>query len=230
VRITLGDEVTFDGFGLSTRLTGVLLARFDQRGESVEGNIAMRDGQFARFGQNLTIEQGRLIFGGPPDDPEVDLRASRLSRDGKVKAYLAMSGPLKQPRPRVYSEPSLPEGEALAYLVTGRGLDQSGSGQLDIASAALALGVGQGEGWLQDISSRFGIDEFSIETGENGIEDSSLLIGTYLSPDLYVGYTQELFNPEGAVLVRMRLNEMFEVETRSGRSQSVDLIFRREHD
>lgn len=230
VRVILGDDVSFKGFGLTTALKGVMLARFDERGDSVDGNIEMYSGRFQRFGQDLTIEQGRLLFAGPADNPEVDLRASRKSRDGQVTAYLAMSGPLKEPRPRVYSEPALPEGEALAYLVTGRGLDQSGGGDMDIVGAALALGISQGEPWLQDISERLGVDDLRVETGEDGIEDSSLLIGKYLNPDLYVGYTQELFNPEGAVLVRMRLNENLEVQTTSGRQQSVDLIFRHEHD
>ncbi|MCB1773848.1 MAG: translocation/assembly module TamB domain-containing protein [Gammaproteobacteria bacterium] len=231
VRVELGDEVTFKGFGLSTGLIGAIRARFDARGNQVDGRIEMRDGAYKAYGQDLQIEQGRLLFAGPPESPDVDLRAVRVSRDGQVRAYLAMSGPLREPRPRIYSEPSLAEGEALAYLLTGRGLNQADSGaRFDIASAAFALGVAKGDPLLQNISEQFGLDDLRIETGEDGFESSTLLLGRYLNPDLYVGYTQELFNPEGAVLVRMRLNRRFEVETRSGRTQSVDLFFRHEHD
>ena len=231
VRVELGDEVTFEGFGLSTGLIGAIRARFDQRGNQVDGRIEMRDGAYKAYGQDLKIEQGRLLFAGPPESPDVDLRAVRVSRDGQVRAYLAMSGPLREPRPRIYSEPPLAESEALAYLLTGRGLSQADSGaQFDIASAAFALGVAKGDPLLQNISEQFGLDDLRIETGEDGFESSTLLLGRYLNPDLYVGYTQELFNPEGAVLVRMRLNRRFEVETRSGRTQSVDLFFRHEHD
>jgi translocation and assembly module TamB len=191
----------------------------------------MRDGRYRSFGQDLTIEQGRLLFAGPPDKPELDLRASRLSRDGTVTAYLAMRGPVAEPRPRIYTEPPLPEEEAVAYLVTGRGLGQAGEGEgFDIASAALALGVSEGEPWLQELSDKFGLDDLRVETGENALEETSLVLGKYLNPDLYVGYTQELFNPEGALLLRLRLHENLEVETRSGRDQSVDFIYRREHD
>lgn len=229
VRVELGDKVSFKGFGLATGLTGAIVARFDHTGNQVDGKIEMRDGEYKSYGQDLTIEQGRLLFAGPPEQPDVDLRAMRLSRDGEVKAYLAMSGPLTQPRPRIYSEPALPESEALAYLVTGRGLNQAGEGDnLDIAAAAFSLGVSQGEPWLHDLSDQVGLDDLRVETGET-LEESSLLLGKYLNPDLYVGYTQELFNPEGAVLVRLRLNKMFEVETRSGSTQSVDLFYRFEH-
>ena len=69
-----------------------------------------------------------------------------------------------------------------------------------------------------------------METGENGLEDSSVVLGKYLNPDLYIGYSQGLFNPEGAVLMRLQLLENLSVESRSGTEQSVDLFYRIEHD
>ena len=57
-----------------------------------------------------------------------------------------------------------------------------------------------------------------------------MTLGKYLNPDLYVGYSQGLFNPEGAVLMRLRLREKLTVESRSGNEQSVDLFYRIEHD
>lgn len=230
VRVELGDDVTFEGFGLETGLTGAIDARFDAQTNTVNGKIEMRDGEYRSYGQDLTVERGRLLFAGPPDRPDVDLRAVRESRDGRVRAYLELTGPLREPRTRIYSEPALPQSEALAYLVTGRGLGQASGGEgLDIANAALALGVARGEPWLAELSDRVGLDEIRVETGET-LEQSSVLLGKYLNPDLYVGYTQELFNPEGALLLRLKLSERFEVETRSGRNQSVDLFYRYEHD
>jgi len=171
------------------------------------------------------VERGRLLFAGPPGNPDLELRAVRESRDGQVKAFLAMSGPLSKPQPRIYSEPSLPEAEALAYLVTGRGLDEAGEGEGgDIAAAALSLGLSKGEPLLQDMSDRLGLDELRIEQGQGGLADSSLVVGKYLNPDLYLGYSQGLFNPEGAVLLRLRLSDKLEVESRSGNEQSVDLF------
>lgn len=230
VRVELGDAVSFKGFGLDTRLVGAMDAVVDRRGTTVDGKIELRDGRYKAYGQDLTVERGRLLFAGPPGNPDVDLRAMRLSRDEQVKAYLAMSGPLSKPRPRVYSEPALPEAEALAYLLTGRGLDQAGQQEgVDIAGAALSLGLSRGEPLLQKLSDRLGLDDLRVESGANGIADSSLLLGKYLNPDLYLGYTQGLFNPEGAVLLRLRLSRRLEVESRSGTEQSVDLFYRLEH-
>ena len=231
LRIELGDAVSFKGFGLVTRLGGSLHVNSGAAGTSVDGKIEMRDASYKAYGQDLTVERGRLLFAGPPGNPDVDLRAVRVSRDGDVRAYLAMSGPLAKPRPRVYAEPSMPEAEAVAYLLTGRGLDAAGKGEgADIASAALSLGLSRGEPLLQDLSDRLGLDDLRVESGSNGLEDSSLLLGKYLNPDLYVGYSQGLFSPEGAVLLRLRLSRRFELESRSGNEQSVDLFYKIERD
>lgn len=231
IRVELGDAVSFKGFGLSTQLEGNLDASSGQRGTVVDGKIELRDATYKAYGQDLTVERGRLLFAGPPGNPDIDLRAVRESRDGLVRAYLAMSGPLAKPRPRVYTEPALPEAEAVAYLLTGQGLDSAGAGEGgEIARAALSLGLSRSEPLLQDLGDRLGLDDVKIESGANGIEDSSLLLGKYLNPDLYLGYSQGLFNPAGAVLLRLRLSKRLELESRSGHEQSVDLFYKIEHD
>lgn len=231
VRVELGDKVSFKGFGLKTGLTGALRAKSGTKGTTVDGKIELVEASYKAYGQDLTVEQGRLLFAGPPGNPDIDLRAVRESRDGLVKAYLAMSGPLSKPRPRVYTEPAKPEAEAVAYLLTGRGLSDAGAGEgADIASAALSLGMSRSEPLLQNLSDRLGLDDLRIEDGESGLDGSALLLGKYLNPNLYLGYSQGLFNPEGAVVLRLRLGEHVEVESRSGNEQSVDLFYRIEHD
>jgi translocation and assembly module TamB len=231
VRIELGKAVTFAGFGLETRLTGVLDAAVDAKGTRLDGKIELRDGEYKAYGQKLKVERGRLLFAGPPGNPEVDLRAVRVSNDGGVKAYLALNGPLSKPRPRVYSEPALSETEALAYLVTGRGVGPGGQNEgTNIAAAALSMGLSTADPLMQNLTGDLGLDEITVDTGEEGLEDSSVTLGKYLNPDLYVGYVQGLFNPEGAVLMRLQLREKLTIESRSGNEQSVDLIYRIEHD
>ncbi len=231
VRVELGSDVTFKGFGLKTGLTGALDAKVVGSDTQVDGKIELRDAAYKAYGQDLTVERGRLLFAGPPGNPDLDLRAVRESRDGSVKAYLAMSGPLAKPRPRIYTEPAKPDGEALSYLLTGNGLNQANSGQgADMAAAALSLGLSRSEPMLQDLSDRFGFDELRINAGDGGIEETALVVGKYLNPDLYLGYSQGLFDPVGAVLLRLRLSERIEVESKSGIEQSVDLYYRIEHD
>lgn len=63
----------------------------------------------------------------------------------------------------------------------------------------------------------------------HGLPASSLVLGKYLNPNLYLGYSQGLFSPEGAVLLRVRLSERLEFESRSGVEQTFDLLCRIEH-
>ncbi|MGD1984271.1 MAG: translocation/assembly module TamB domain-containing protein, partial [Chromatiaceae bacterium] len=138
VTVRLGDEVSFEGFGLSTRLTGDIDAAVTDQGPRTDGKIQLRDGRYKAYGQDLDIERGELLFAGPADNPDVDLRAARVSTDGSVTAYLALSGTLRSPSLRVYTQPAKSDAEALAYLLTGRGLNRaSRDQQVDIASAAL---------------------------------------------------------------------------------------------
>jgi translocation and assembly module TamB len=231
VSVDLGNEVTFQGFGLNTGLNGSLQLKTDRQGASLEGIIKLRDARYMAFGQDLKVEQGRLIFSGIPSRPNIDLRAMRLSRDGLVKAYLTVTGSVSQPNSRVYSEPSLPESEALAYLLTGKGLDAHGEGEgADIMAAALAMGFSSSDPVLQDLGHRFGIDEVSFEGGSGELEESAVVLGKYLNPDLYLGYSQKLFESEGAVLLRLRLTKNLGIESRSGNEQEVDLFYKIEVD
>ena len=93
-----------------------------------------------------------------------------------------------------------------------------------------SLGLARSGTLFQGIGNSFGLDEVRVESGDEGFVDTSVVLGKYLDPNLYVGYTTGLFNPEGAVLVRYRLNERWEVESRSGQTQSVDIFFQHEHD
>ena len=90
--------------------------------------------------------------------------------------------------------------------------------------------MSKGAPLLQNMSGRLGLDDLRVESGATGLEDSSLVLGKYLNPNLYLGYSQGLFSPEGAVLLRMRLTDRLEIESRSGIEQSFDLLYRIEHD
>jgi translocation and assembly module TamB len=69
-----------------------------------------------------------------------------------------------------------------------------------------------------------GLDEFTIGSGA-GLEQSSLLLGKYLTPDLYVRYALGLFDNEGTLQLNYRLTDSLSVEAQSGASQGVDLIY-----
>ena len=68
--VALGDDVVFDGFGLTSRLAGDLRVRHTPGGvPAAFGALDLVDGQFTVYGQRLNIEHGRVTFAGPLNDP-----------------------------------------------------------------------------------------------------------------------------------------------------------------
>ncbi len=226
IEIELGDEVSFLGFGLSTNLAGRLKLMQANQQASLHGEIDMKKGRYQSYGQDLTIRKGRFIFNGPIDAPWLDVEASRLSKDQTVTAILSVTGPLKTPKTRIYSEPALSESDALAYLITGSPLNQVGKSDGNmVASAALSYGVGQ-MSWLRD---KFGIDEFEVKQGQT-LQDTLVAVGQYLTPDFYVGTKVGIFNNQAVLVLKQRLTPSFTVESQSGTSQRIKLNYEIETD
>jgi translocation and assembly module TamB len=230
VQVELGDQVRFSGFGLTGRLDGALEVSADNGKTLAQGEIFVREGRYQAYGQDLTIEQGRVLFSGPLTNAGLDVRATRESRDKSVTAILNVSGTLREPLVQVSSEPPLPEEEALSYLVTGQGMGAAGGGEAALLrQAALTKGLGKSQALLDRIAGEVGVDELQVQQGAS-LEDSSLLLGKYLSPDLYVSYALGLFDPQGALVLRYKLTERLRLEAQSGAQQGVDLIYDVERD
>ncbi len=228
--VTLGEKVIFDGLGLTTRVSGKLHLKAEpQQVAQAHGDLNLLDGRYRAYGQDLTIERGLFVFNGPVDNPAVDVRAVR--RAGDVKAGLRIGGSVRKLRTSVFSEPAMPQAEALSYLLTGRKLGgDGGPSRAMLAGAAVGLGLEQAQGITQSLGGRVGLDEVGVKSGST-LQQSSLLLGKYLSPDLYVRYALGLLDPIGSVQLEYQLSPAISVEAEtSQKSQAVDLIYRLESD
>jgi translocation and assembly module TamB len=217
IRLELGQYVRFDGFGLKGRFTGsVVVSDAPNQLASGTGELRIQEGTYKAYGQNLKIERGRLILvGGPLDNPGLDIRAIR--EVGYVTAGLHITGELREPAVSVFSDPAMSETEALSYLVLGRPLPQDDSKdreQVNNASAALALGMGGASLLGEKFGEQVGIDEVGVET-ESATGEVTLKLGTYVRPDLFVGYGRGLANQINSFLVRYQLTRSLSVETES---------------
>ena len=90
---------------------------------TAKGTLRTVNGSYYAFGQRLTIERGRLIFDGPIDNPALDIIA--LRKNLQVEAGVGSPAPPGSPRIELTSEPPVPDGEKLSWLVLGQGLDQT---------------------------------------------------------------------------------------------------------
>jgi len=225
VRINIGDQVRFRGFGLKGRIGGSLqVSDGPDQVTTGSGELRILDGEYRAYGQDLTIETGRLLFtGGPVDNPGLDMRATRKLADIEVGA--TVRGSLRQPQLSLFSDPPMGQSEILSYLVTGRPLNQLSNNEgADVANAATSLGLTGGEFLAQRIGARFGLEDVRIENS-GSVETSSLIMGRYLSPRVYVSYGIGVFTAMPSFRVQYRIDQHWTLKTTASNESSIDLIY-----
>jgi autotransporter translocation and assembly factor TamB len=223
ITLVLGENVVFRGFGFNTHLDGTVVAT-DQPGRVTQGRgeLVLREGIYRGYGQNLSIDPGRLIFAGPIDDPAVDVRAYRRATDGTNAGFL-VGGTLKSPTVDIWSDPPKTDSDALSYILFGRSISQgTESDQAQAGQAAAVLG---GNMLAMSMASKIGLDEARIETGARQ-QETAFYAGKYLSPKLYVAYGVGLYEPINVLRVRYLLSRKFTLQAETGTRDSGDILYR----
>lgn len=232
VRTVLGDNVSFNGFGLKARVQGNILV-VDQPGEPTTGSGELKivDGEYRAYGQGLVIETGRILFsGGPIGQPGLDVRAVRRPEEG-ITVGVQVRGNLRQPDFKLFSDPAMTQGNQLSYLVLGRPLSgTSGSEGSALSRAALAMGLKGGNSVAKKIGGELGLDQFGVDSGEAGSgtnpEKASFVVGKYLSPKLYVSYGLGLFKPISTLRLQYAISSHWKlVSESSSEASGGDVIY-----
>ncbi len=253
VKVALGEQVSFKGFGLTTQLSGsVTIFEEPLRETSAQGSLYLNNGRYKAYGQDLNIESGRLIFdGGPVNKPAVDLYATRHPQSD-VTVGVRVRGTLNRPELRLQSDPPMPREEQLSWLVLGRPLDASSSSDRSaLTQAALSLGLSGGDYLAQRLGKGVGLDTLTIggptasgsgvaaDAGtiqgsqasmsrgayQDQTQAAQLTLGKYLTPKLFVSYGVSLFQPGQTFRLLYDLGRGFKLQTESGVANGADLIY-----
>ena len=117
------------------------------------------------------------------------------------------------------------QAEALSFLLTGRSINTLQSGEAaSLDRAAQSLAVGGGGLLLGGIGSRIGLDEVSVEQTDD--EDTAVVLGKYLSPNLFVSYGISIAEAINTIKLRYTLNERWSLKAEAGLHQSADVEYR----
>lgn len=221
VEVELGKDIRFSGQGLKTNLSGKLKISKRHEKLAMYGSINMDKARYKSYGQDLNVRKGQFVFSGLVDKPWINLEAIRLSKSEEVTAILSLTGALDAPQTRIYSEPPLPESDALAYLVTGKPLNQVSKAEGNLlVSAAISLGGSQ-VSWIAD---KLGVDEFEVKEGKT-LQDTLMAVGQYLTPDFYIGTKVGLFNKQAVLVLKHKLTKNINLETQAGTSQRAKINY-----
>ncbi len=230
VLVELGDKVRFDAFGLDAKLSGSINVTHNRRDILANGSLRVSDGKYEAYGQDLAIDNGRLIFNGSPKQIGMDVRATRKVDDTVVGIHLG--GTLLNPKSTIYSDPTLPESEALSFLLTGHSLStSSGTESALLMSAVRGLGITGNNSLIHNIGSSLGLDDVNIVTGQD-LNQSKLQLGKQLGSKLYVKYLIGLFDQTQKISIEYKINKVLslEAQTSSDNNYGLDFIYEIERD
>ncbi|MEQ8955209.1 MAG: translocation/assembly module TamB domain-containing protein, partial [Gammaproteobacteria bacterium] len=78
IELVLGENIDFNGFGLTASFGGELQIQQTENGNNYTyGEVELVDGSYQMYGQTLQIRQGTVLFLGALDNPALDIRAVR---------------------------------------------------------------------------------------------------------------------------------------------------------
>jgi translocation and assembly module TamB len=224
LRVELGNDVHFRGFGLNSQLSGALDITQRATGAPLTyGELTVVEGSYETYGRTLTIEHGKLLFFGSYDNPALDIRAVR--RTENVTVGVQMNGTLRNIRSQLFSTPTLPDGDIIAVLLTDRPFAEIGTQDSNALIGAITnLGINQGQSLTNQIRNQLGLDTLAI-TSTGDTTNSSLTLGKYLTPRLFIRYGVGLFETESTLSIDYTLSERVKLEAKSGTTQSVDIKY-----
>jgi translocation and assembly module TamB len=218
ITLALGDRVNVDAMGLTARLIGSVTIRsgYDAitRGN---GELSVAEGKYSAYARELDIQRGRLIFtGGPITNPGIDVVAQKVF-PGSVTAGVNVRGTLQQPTISFFSDPPLTQAQIASLILAG--------GSLETTQSAGNAALGQGAALLAaQLGSRVGIPDVSLET-DPLINETSLVLGRYLSPRLYVSYGVSLTQQLNTFKMRYTLGDHWTIRTEVGQAYGADLVY-----
>jgi len=190
----------------------------------VFGNLNVLGGELRAYQQLLRVKRGTISFAGNPKNPELDVRAQREISAERITVGVAVQGTLNEPRLDVFSDPVMPQGETMSYLVRGRGLDSGANSD----GMAMALSVGTGVINQTELVSELnripGLSNVAFGA-EGSAEDTAATVGGYIGDRLYLSYGVGVYEPINVLTARLYLKTRLWLEVVSRLENSVDIYY-----
>lgn len=230
VGVHIGDDFRLSAFGLKGNLKGDLKVAQREDGAYVVGEVNIVDGQYRSFGQELKITEGKILMNGPVDQPYVSITAIRDpdSTQDDVTAGVRVTGPADRPKVTVFSDPVMPQSNALSYLLRGQDIDAESDGNA-MYTALIGLSLAKSGKVVGELGEALGVQDLQLDTQGAG-DDSQVTVSGYILPGLQVKYGVGIFDSVGEFTVRYRLLKDLYVEAVNGIDNAVDLLYQFEFD
>ncbi|EPX79475.1 translocation/assembly module TamB domain-containing protein [Litoreibacter arenae] len=179
------NRVFVRGRGLDAELGGTLRLTGTTNDLIPVGGFDLIRGRLDLLGRRLELTDGSVRLRGS-FDPVIRFAASSQVED--VTVGLQLEGPASAPDLNVTSVPTLPEEEALSFLLFGRDVTQISAFQaVQLALAVQTLSGRGGPGLTERVRENLGVDDLDFGTDAEGNTQAS--VGKYISDNIYTDVT-----------------------------------------
>jgi autotransporter translocation and assembly factor TamB len=243
ITFKLGEKVTFQGFGLKSKIIGeVIVTKKKNKTPRARGTLQIKNGKYTTHNRTLNIAYGRIMFtGGPITQPLLDIRGEKKitqrnqahKKINDLTVGLHLKGPLHAFKLVPFSNPALPESEVISYLALGQAGNQGGipgTILLDSASQISQL-LGHNDSLNYDILSKLKLDigingpTTQTKTGGSPFEETAITIGKQISQKLYINYSVGILDSASQVGLRYLLGKNVSLEAQTGaKGSGADLL------
>ncbi len=245
INIKLGDKVFVDTRGLNARLTGELniTKKAEQPAAFGVGHLDLIKGSYDAQGKTLTIEPGSGVqyLQDPLSNPHLQIKATRNVTVNDTSSTIAMqvikaqvgvsiTGTLRRPVVNLFSTPiKLSQGDILSYLLFNQPSNDNTPGNVSMminAVSALTLNTKGVGSTVERIKQRLGIVELGVEATMAvdalgtplGIDQSAFVVGSFITPTIYVRYNRGLVTPINLFEVRWLFATNWALQLQTGSS------------
>jgi autotransporter translocation and assembly factor TamB len=225
VRVLVENKFTVRSSILFATLGGELRL-LQRRREPLQlfGNLNVVGGELRAYQQQLKIRRGTLSFSGRPDNPSVNVRAERTISGENVVVGMQVRGSYDALSLQVFSEPAMSQGEAMSYLVRGRGLDASTGEDGTAMALSLASGAVNRTTLVSELNRIPGVSNVSF--GADGTaDDTAATVSGYLGERIYLSYGVGLYEPINVLIAKLYLRTRLWLEVVSRLENSLDLYY-----
>lgn len=201
------------------------------------GSLNASYGYIKPLGKRFNVEHAAIVFSGPHDNPELDIRSSYTpptrQKGEAVKLYYLINGMLQERQYRFESEPQMEQSDIICYTLFNKPCYSLESWQSVFASS----GNGNAVDVLTDVlldqvetlaTRELGVDVVQIDnSGQNGA--TAIKTGWYLNERTFFSIINELTNttPKTLFILEYILTENVDLIFTQGDDdrQGIDLRF-----
>jgi len=227
MNVALGEDVRLEAFGLKAQIQGDMTVEVEPpKPVQLGGDVRIVEGIFKKYGQDLKVEDGQVIFVGPLDKTSLNMDAVR-EIDGEDRiAGLRVEGLLAEPMVTLFTEPANKSQDAiLSYVLLGRDINEASDEEQNLlASAALALTVTGSRGYATKFVESLGVKDFALDARGRG-EKTEVVVSGRLNDKLLVRYGQSVFSNTQTLYLRYDITRKLYLEAARGVERAVDLFY-----